>query len=115
MAAEAAFLALAGATILPAPGQQAIHDGVVLVQGATIAAVGSRASVPVPDGARVLDCSGCAITAGFWNSHVHFFERKWAEAASLAAHELGAQLEEAFARFGFTSVFDTGSPWENTR
>ncbi|MGE5049277.1 MAG: amidohydrolase family protein [Deltaproteobacteria bacterium] len=112
---DPAFLALVGATIHPAPDQQPIDDGVVLVEGATIAAVGSRAGVQVPDGARVLDCSGRAITAGFWNSHVHFFERKWANAGAIPPGELAAQLEEAFTRFGFTTVFDTGSAWENTR
>ena len=28
----------------------------------------------VPDGIDTLECSGSTITAGFWNSHVHFFE-----------------------------------------
>jgi imidazolonepropionase-like amidohydrolase len=55
------------------------------------------------------------ITAGFWNSHVHFFERKWANAAAIPAPELTRQLQEMFSRYGFTSVFDLGSPWENTR
>ncbi|HET7787273.1 MAG TPA: amidohydrolase family protein [Myxococcales bacterium] len=108
-------LALVGATVHPAPGDRPILDGVVLVERATIAAVGRRADVGVPDGSRVLDCSGRAITAGFCNSHVHFFERKWADAGTVPADELALQLEEAFTRFGFTSVFDTGSPWENTR
>jgi imidazolonepropionase-like amidohydrolase len=63
----------------------------------------------------LLDCSGLTITAGFWNSHVHFFERKWANAAEIPAPELGRQLQDMLTRFGFTSVFDTGSLWENTR
>ncbi|HEY5678368.1 MAG TPA: amidohydrolase family protein, partial [Myxococcales bacterium] len=109
---DPAPLALVGATIHPAPGEEPIQGGVVLVEGAAIAAVGTA---NVPDGARILDCSGCAITAGFWNSHVHFFERKWADAGTNPARELGLQLEQSFTRFGFTSVFDTGSPWENTR
>jgi hypothetical protein len=53
--------------------------------------------------------------AGFWNSHVHFTERKWANAATIPAPELSAQLEAMLTRYGFTSVFDTGSMWENTR
>jgi imidazolonepropionase-like amidohydrolase len=109
------FLALVGATIHPAPDEEPILDGVVLIEGATIAAVGDRGAVHVPDGSRVVDCSGRTIAAGFWNSHVHFFERKWADAGTIPPLELGIQLEDAFTRFGFTSVFDTGSPWENTR
>jgi imidazolonepropionase-like amidohydrolase len=80
----ASRLALVGATIHAGPGEDPIHGGVVLVEGATIAAVGTA---EVPDGARVLDCSGLTVTAGFWNSHVHFFERKWADAATIPARE----------------------------
>src|SRR5689334_15904572 len=98
MAASSA-LALVGGTIHPAPDEATIREGVVLVEGTTIAAVGTR--VQVPEGAVVLDCSGLTITAGFCNSHVHFFERKWADAASIPAHELALQLEESFTRFGF--------------
>jgi imidazolonepropionase-like amidohydrolase len=68
----------------------------------------------VRDGALVLDCSACVITAGFWNSHVHFHERKWASADSIPASELARQLAE-LTRYGFTSVFDLSSSWENTR
>jgi imidazolonepropionase-like amidohydrolase len=45
---------------------------------------------------------------------VHFFERKWANAATIPSSELARQLEDMLTRYGFTSVFDTGSMWENT-
>ncbi|HET9392559.1 MAG TPA: amidohydrolase family protein [Candidatus Rubrimentiphilum sp.] len=108
-------LALVGGTIYANPKDEPIHDGVVLIDGETIAAVGPRANLMIPEGAETLDCSGLTITAGFWNSHVHFFERKWADAASIPAPELANQLQDAFTRFGFTSVFDLSSLWENTR
>jgi len=87
----------------------------VLIEGETIAAVGAGATVQIAEGARTLDCAGLTVTAGFWNSHVHFFERKWADAATIPAAELGRQLQDAFTRYGFTSVFDLSSMWENTR
>lgn len=55
------------------------------------------------------------ITAGFWNSHVHFIERKWANVSAIPADELTEQLRSMLTRYGFTSVLDTGSMWENTR
>ncbi|MGH9804557.1 MAG: amidohydrolase family protein, partial [Candidatus Acidiferrales bacterium] len=88
------------------PTDEPIRDGVVLIHGGKIVAVGSRANVPVPPAAEVQDCSGFTITAGFWNSHVHFFERKWAEAAAIPAPELSRQLEDMLTRYGFTRVFD---------
>jgi imidazolonepropionase-like amidohydrolase len=69
----------------------------------------------IPRDYERLDCDGCAIVAGFWNNHVHFFERKWSDARSAPAEDLALQLQEAFTRHGFTNVFDLGSPWDNTR
>ena len=108
-------LALVGATIYLDPVQEPIRDGVVLIRGGKIAAAGSRSLVPVPRDAQRLDCSGSTIMAGFWNSHVHFFERKWANAAAIPAPELGRQLQDALTRYGFTSAFDLSSTWVNTR
>jgi imidazolonepropionase-like amidohydrolase len=108
-------LALVGGTFYISPTEEPIRDGVVLIQRGKIAAVGSRALLQVPRAVPSLDCSGRTITAGFWNSHVHFFERKWANAATIPAPELSRQLQDMFTRFGFTSVFDLSSLWENTR
>src|SRR5215217_7036259 len=69
-------LALVGGLIYTNPTEIPIRDGVVLIQGAKIAAVGRRGSLAIPRGIRTIDCSGLTITAGFWNSHVHFLERK---------------------------------------
>ena len=108
-------LALTGATVYPSPEEAPILNGVILVEGTTIVAVGEAAAIEVPPAARSIDCSGLSITAGFWNSHVHLFEKKWADAGELPGSELGNQLTDMFTRFGFTNVFDLGSPGENTR
>jgi len=106
--------ALTGGTIYVSPTEEPIEDGVLLIEGSSIAAAGRRDSVPIPEASEALDCSRLTITAGFWNSHVHFFERKWANAGEMPADELSRQLQE-FTRYGFTSVFDLSSQWENTR
>lgn len=108
------MLALAGGTIYTEPFAEPIAGGTVLVDGERICAVGTREQVAAAHEARTIDCSGLRVTAGFWNCHVHFFERKWADAASIPADELSEQLHD-FTRFGFTSVFDLGSAFENTR
>jgi imidazolonepropionase-like amidohydrolase len=107
--------ALVGGTLYVSPTAAPISDGIVLIQAGKIAAVGRRGSVPLPRDIEVLDCSGLAIAAGFWNSHVHFLERKWADASETPAPDLAEQLQDMLTRHGFTSVFDTGSKWENTR
>ena len=108
-------IALVGGTIYVSPTEDPIRDGVIFVRGGKIAAVGQKASLKVPPGVQTLDCSGLTITAGFWNSHVHFMERKWADVAKIPVPELTGQIQEMLTQYGFTSVVDTGSMWANTR
>jgi len=96
-----------------ADSKSPIGDASVLIDGTRIVAVGRK--IDIPSAAQVVDCSGLSITAGFWNSHVHLFERKWANAADIPAPELEQQLTSTFTRYGFTSVFDLCSSFENTR
>ncbi len=75
----------------------------------------ARASeINIPPGTDVLDCTGHVVTAGFWNTHVHFTEIKWANARALPAADLARQMQDSFTRYGFTSVFDVSSILENT-
>ena len=108
-------LALVGATVYASPAAEPIRDSVVLIREGRFAAVGDRRSIQIPGGVDTIDCAGRTVTAGFWNSHVHFFERKWTDAAAIPAPELGQQLQEMITQYGFTSAFDLASPWTNTR
>jgi imidazolonepropionase-like amidohydrolase len=109
------YSALVGATVHISPMEEPIRDGIVLIRGEKIVSVGHRAQMQFPETAHVLDCFGLTITAGLCNSHVHFFERKWADVAKIPAPELTRQLQDMLTRYGFTTVFDIGSVWENTR
>ncbi len=108
-------LALVGGTVYVGPTEEPMRDGAILIRDGKIAAVGSIESLKIPQGTQTIDCTGLTITAGFWNSHVNFTERKWADAANIPAAEFTEQLQAMLTRYGFTSVFDTGSMWENTR
>lgn len=107
------MLALAGGRVYTAPYEDPIIGGTVLIEGPTVTGV-AQPGTPHPAGAQTLDCTGLNVTAGFWNCHVHFFERKWANAGQIPAPELEEQLR-CFTRHGFTSVFDLGSSWHNTK
>ena len=108
-------LALVGGTVWTSPSEAPIPNATVLIESGKIAAVGPASRIKLPPGVRKLDCTGLTITAGFWNSHVHFTERKWSDAAAIPAPELERQLREMLLRHGFTTAFDLSSPWENTR
>jgi imidazolonepropionase-like amidohydrolase len=108
-------LALIGAKIYASPSEEPIDKGVVLIRDGKIVAVGREGQLNIPGDAVRVDCTGLTLTAGFWNSHVHFVEPKWENAASLPAAQITRQLEDMLTRYGFTTVFDTGSYWQNTR
>jgi dihydroorotase-like cyclic amidohydrolase len=103
-------LALVGGTVWTSPSEQPIRNATVLIEAGKITAIGPSSRIKIPAGARKLDCTGLTVTAGFWNSHVHFTERKWADAASIPAPELERQLGDMLLRYGFTNVFDLSSP-----
>ncbi len=94
--------------------EEPLHDATILIDGGIIAAVGVSGAVRIPDDAQRIDCTGRTITAAFWNAHVHFFERKWANAAQIPADELSRQLA-AYAQYGFANVVDLSSSLENTQ
>jgi imidazolonepropionase-like amidohydrolase len=106
--------ALTGGRVLASPQAAAIPDGVVLIEDATITAVGAREAVRVPPGARVIDCSGGTVTAGFWNSHVHFTGAEFRAADTASSESLAAALRAMLTSYGVVHVVDTGSFLSNT-
>lgn len=106
--------ALTGALIYPAPGETPIPDGVVIVSHGKITAVGKKGDVTIPPNVQTIDCTGQTLVAGFWNTHVHFMEPKWNDAANLPATQLSTQMQDMLTKYGFTSVVDIGSLLQNT-
>jgi imidazolonepropionase-like amidohydrolase len=102
-------LALVGGTVYVSPTAAPLRDAVVIVSGETITAVGSRSGVQIPQDARIFDCSGRTLTAGFWNCHVHFTEAAWRGAASSPADALTTHMQGMLTKWGFTTVWDLGS------
>jgi Tol biopolymer transport system component/imidazolonepropionase-like amidohydrolase len=80
--------------------QEVIEDGVVLVEGNRIRAVGPRSEVAVPAGARVFELAGKTILPGLIDVHAHGAmaiegivpEQNWGQYSSLA--------------FGVTTIHD---------
>ena len=110
---QATDLVLKGAKIYPSPVAKMLTGATVLIQGGRIVAVGKDREVKIPPSARVIDCSGKIITAGFWNSHVHF-ETGWQNAKEQPAEKLTAHMREMLTAWGFTTVWDLGSQPQNT-
>jgi len=109
VAANAQTLALVGGRVYRSPDAAPLLDAVVLTSGGVITAIGSRSEVQVRNDARVIDCTGKAVVAGFWNSHVHFTQAVWKNAASAPVASLEEHMREMLTRWGFTTVWDLGS------
>ncbi len=92
--------AFVGARLVTMRGDEVVEDGVLVVDGNRIAALGSRANVQIPPDADVIDVGGATILPGFVDVHWHGAmgqdditpEQSWIHYASLA--------------FGVTTIHD---------
>ncbi len=104
-------IALTGARIVTMKGDEIIGNGVVVVEGNRITAVGASDAVTVPADAKTIDVSGKTIIPGLVDVHAHaahFFSgllprNNWAYYANLAygvtsAHDPSANTETVFSQ-----------------
>ncbi|HEV3220822.1 MAG TPA: N-acetylglucosamine-6-phosphate deacetylase [Candidatus Acidoferrales bacterium] len=83
---------------------QEIEDAVVVVEGGTITAVGTRKDVAVPEGARMVEAPDATLVPGFVDVHVHGAGGQDVMAGTAEALETVA---ETLARGGTTSFLAT--------
>jgi imidazolonepropionase-like amidohydrolase len=105
-------LAILHAKVYASPNSPPVIGATILIRNGRIVAVGRQ--LTVPPASESLDCRGCVVLAGFWNTHVHFMEPKWTDAAHLPATQLARDLQQMLTHSGFTTVVDTGSDTRNT-
>jgi imidazolonepropionase-like amidohydrolase/Tol biopolymer transport system component len=85
-------LALVGGRVVTMKGEEVLEEGVVVVKGNRIVAVGPVGKVNVPAGAKVVDVKGKTLMPGLVDVHWHgrmgvdglMPEQSWVQAASLA-------------------------------
>ena len=91
-AAPAGVVALVGGRVISMRGDEVLDNGVVVVRGNRILAVGKLGEVRVPEGARVVDVRGKTVMPGLVDVHWHgpmgsegiLPEQSWVHYASLA-------------------------------
>ena len=89
-----------------------IADGVVVIVGGRIQAVGPRAVVSIPPQAEVIDAAGRRVVPGFIDLHIHGLEGYDAMQGEDAVREMAARLP----RYGVTAFLPTtiAAPPEQT-
>ena len=94
-------LVITRATVYSAPDAPARRDVTVVIRHGVIAGVGEHPRIPKD--IKVISCQSCVVLAGFWNTHVHFMEPQWNEAANQPADKLARQMSEMLTHSGFTT------------
>lgn len=112
--AHAETVVLRGGNLYASPDAAPLPDAIIVMTDGVISAVGKSGDVQVPSDARVIDCSGRTIVAGFWNSHVHFTQSAWHNAGATPAAALTQHMQDMLTRWGFTTVWDLGSDPNDT-
>lgn len=74
--APSGVIALVGARVVTMRGamtgaQEVLEDATIVIEGNRIKAVGPRASVEIPSGARVIACEGRVVYPGLVDAHAH--------------------------------------------
>lgn len=116
LAAQQPTLALVGGRVLDGFGGPAIEDGVVLVAGDRIVAVGPASEVVVPAGVTTVDTNGMTVLPGLCDMHVHLqllghgdYER-WDELYGDRNEEIMAIAARQLLEAGVTCARDLGGP-----
>jgi imidazolonepropionase-like amidohydrolase len=114
--ATAQMRAFTGATIIDGNGGNPIENGVVLIDGNTIKAVGRASRVSIPNNAERIDVSGKYIVPGLMDGNVHLVPwPSWTYIEFLARYEnnfqgIAAEAAQIALKHGFTTLFDSMGP-----
>jgi N-acyl-D-amino-acid deacylase len=65
------YIVIIHATLIDGSGRAPINDGVVVIHGDRITAVGPGKTVTIPAGAQIIDAKGLVLAPGFIDTHNH--------------------------------------------
>ncbi len=112
-------LALVGGRVIDGYGGPVIENGVILVAGERIIAVGRAGEVNVPAGVTVISTEGMTVLPGLFDMHVHIHllghadYRRWNELyGRVEATEVMPVAARQLLMAGVTSARDLGAELE---
>jgi imidazolonepropionase-like amidohydrolase len=102
-------IAIEGVRIWDGTGAPAVNDGILVMRGDRIEAVGPRSSTMIPEGATVIDGSGKTVIPGLINGHGHLGLTKGLVQSqdNYTKESIQANLIQ-YARYGVTTSASLG-------
>ncbi|MGH8095521.1 MAG: amidohydrolase family protein [Chthoniobacterales bacterium] len=120
--AAPAIIALRAARLFDGKSRTLVTNGVVVIEGNTISAVGSN--VPIPENAQIIDLGDATLSPGFIDAHTHLTLDYSGDYNSRRLRDLDENVSQialemipharATLEAGFTSVRDVGSKITNS-
>ncbi|MDH3223241.1 MAG: amidohydrolase family protein [Gemmatimonadota bacterium] len=116
--AQTGDLALVGGRIIDGFGGPLIENGVVLISGDRIAAVGTDSDIDIPPGAEIIDTNGMTVLPGLFDMHVHLQllghgdYPRWHDLYAERMEDMMEVAAQQLLMAGVTSARDLGGPLE---
>ncbi len=113
--------ALVGGRIVDGFGGEPLENGVLVIEGDTIVAMGPEGMVEIPEGAEIISTEGMTVLPGLWDMHVHLmivghsdYEHWDRTYIDRLRDEIMPAAAEQLLLAGVTSVRDLGAPLEDS-
>jgi imidazolonepropionase-like amidohydrolase len=106
-------LAFVGGKVINGTGEAPIEDGVVMIDGSAIQAVGGKNDVVIPAGCQTIDISGKSIMPGMFDCHCHIalttlsIEKRLFTPKTVEVFKT-AEIMKRTLRAGFTTIREPG-------
>jgi imidazolonepropionase-like amidohydrolase len=105
-------IVLINGTIIDGIGHDPVPDGIVIIEGDKIIAVGQKNSLVIPSGSRIIDVKGATLLPGIMNAHVHnaYFEKHaaiWASCGVTTVRDLSCGRNEVEKTVAFRNQVRT--------
>src|SRR6185369_7532191 len=101
---------LTGALLIDGNGGKPLRNPVIVLEGNRIKKIGTAATVKIPAGATVVDCSTYTLMPGLMDVHIHtmMFNCLTFHNYRVAQWEVTPQLQQMYSLFHAQMCFDMG-------
>ena len=111
-------MAIVGGTIIDGNGGEPIRNGVIVIDGKRIVAIGKAKDVEIPNDARKINAKGKYIIPGLMDANVHLvlgFSTEYMLRFEGRFEDIIKEAAQIYLKYGVTTVFDSWGPLQPLR